>query len=657
MRTYYRDSPRLLLLLFSGVVLLAQSISFAQSPITPSGLNTQISGPIEVGGQTQFNITGGTRPGGGPNVFHSFGNFNVPTNNIANFLNTPVNGVLPATSNILGRVTGGNPSNIFGMIQTTGFGNANLFVMNPAGIVFGPNASLNVGGSVSFTTADYLRLADGARFAATPGPTDASLSSAPVAAFGFLGSNPGAITVQGGHLSVADEAAISLVGGNITVQGGTLTAPTGQINLVSVGRSSKPNVAGEVVVTGPGERAGFNPMGFKNLGTVSLAHGSTLDASVPSTGQLRAERTGSVVIRGGQFVMEEASIKATAGGTVDATADQIRLSNHSVIDTSITLPVPLSPGHVTFNAKTFSATDSAILTNRTGGGIGLIGDAGPVTIQGRQGTGTSANTISLVHTEVVTGANGAGGGGQILLRAENIALNNSTLSVFGARAAPIRLVSGRLLDIQNSMFNVGSFLSSPGTVDLSAGKSITVTNTNILGSSETVGGSVIMSAPVISLRGSRVSVGGDNPAGSIRLVGTKAVNLADGTQLQISGSGRDGGAIEIDGGAQFTSQQSTISARARGGDSIKVDLRANKVEMTDTQVTLSTFSGPGGTITLDAKDTTLTNSQILSTARDGVSGPIDITSPSLRLNAGSVIDSTSQLGTDGTVTINGVIQP
>src|SRR5215467_3915641 len=72
---------------FGAVFLIAPSIPFAQTPITPSGLNTQVSGPIPVGGQTQFNITGGTRPGGGSNLFHSFGNFNVPNNNIANFLN------------------------------------------------------------------------------------------------------------------------------------------------------------------------------------------------------------------------------------------------------------------------------------------------------------------------------------------------------------------------------------------------------------------------------------------------------------------------------------------------------------------------------------------------------------------------------------------
>ena len=110
-------------------------------------------------------------------------------------------------------MTGGNPSNILGTIQTTGFGNANLFLMNPSGIVFGPTASLNVGGSVTFTTADYIKLADGVRFRTLANASaDALLSTAPVAAFGFLGLNPGAITVQDSQLLVAPGNGISLVG-------------------------------------------------------------------------------------------------------------------------------------------------------------------------------------------------------------------------------------------------------------------------------------------------------------------------------------------------------------------------------------------------------------------------------------------------------------
>ena len=118
-------------------------------------------------------------------LFHSFGDFNVPNNNIANFLND--SGL--ATSNILGRVTGRKYFQYLWGDPDQGFGNANLFLMNPAGFLFGPNATVNVGGMVTFTTANDLRLADGVRFNAIPNAAaDALLSAAPVTAFGFLGS-------------------------------------------------------------------------------------------------------------------------------------------------------------------------------------------------------------------------------------------------------------------------------------------------------------------------------------------------------------------------------------------------------------------------------------------------------------------------------------
>src|SRR5207245_11061923 len=162
-----------------------------------------------------FNITNGTRPGNGPNLFHSFGLFSVGMGDIANFsINT---GLL--TSNILSRVTGGNPSSIFGTIQTTGFGNANLFLINPAGVLFGPTASLKVGGSFHVSTADYLRLTDGVRFNALPGPQDALLSTSPVAAFGLLNPNPPPVSVQGSALAVPAGQPLSLIGGDISIKG------------------------------------------------------------------------------------------------------------------------------------------------------------------------------------------------------------------------------------------------------------------------------------------------------------------------------------------------------------------------------------------------------------------------------------------------------
>src|SRR5437867_11485725 len=250
LRTFLLDRALLLVALASLCALLIADpgVSKAQAPpITASGLNTQV-GPATTlpNGMINYDLTGGTRPGNGPNLFHSFGEFSVPVNNIANFLNETH---LP-TNNILSRVTSGNPSNIFGTIQTTDFGSAHLFLMNPSGILFGPNASLNVGGSVSFTTANYIRLFDGvnsSNFYANPASdslANSVLSTAPLvnfgfltpAAFGFLQSpDPiGTITVQGSALSVSPGQSISLVGGDITMSGGALSAPSGQINLVSV---------------------------------------------------------------------------------------------------------------------------------------------------------------------------------------------------------------------------------------------------------------------------------------------------------------------------------------------------------------------------------------------------------------------------------------
>src|SRR2546430_5695917 len=131
--------------------------AYAQTSITPTrgqgDLGTNVAPPA--GGV--YDITGGARPGNGSNLFHSFGAFSVGSGDVANFKND--SGL--STSNIVGRVTGGDPSSIFGTIRTndptTGFGSANLFLINPAGWIFGATAALDVGGSFHASTAHYVR--------------------------------------------------------------------------------------------------------------------------------------------------------------------------------------------------------------------------------------------------------------------------------------------------------------------------------------------------------------------------------------------------------------------------------------------------------------------------------------------------------------------
>ena len=115
------------------------------------------------------------------------------------------------------RVTGGQQSVIDGLLRSEILG-ANLFLLNPSGVLFGPNASLDVSGSFHVSTADFLRFADGAKFFANLGQ-ESVLTVASPAAFGFLGSNPARIAIQGSSLQVREGKALSVVGGDITDRG------------------------------------------------------------------------------------------------------------------------------------------------------------------------------------------------------------------------------------------------------------------------------------------------------------------------------------------------------------------------------------------------------------------------------------------------------
>src|SRR5262249_46195010 len=149
----------------------------------------------------------------GGNLFHSFGQFSLVKGDTATFSGPA------AISNVISRVTGGNQSSIDGATRSTITG-ANLYLINPSGMVFGPNATVNVSGSFHTSTADYLKMSDGAKFQAT-NPGGSTLSAAPPAALGFLTPRPMAITVNGSTLAPgpapggSPPANLSLVGGPI----------------------------------------------------------------------------------------------------------------------------------------------------------------------------------------------------------------------------------------------------------------------------------------------------------------------------------------------------------------------------------------------------------------------------------------------------------
>ena len=439
----------LFLTLFTASEIWGNGIGLAQSssPITTSGLGTQVeSSSIAPGEQVQYDITGGTRVG--TNLFHSFGDFSVPHNTIANFLND----TNQPTSNILGRVTGGDASTILGTIQTTEFGKANLFLMNPAGIVFGPTATLHVAGSVAFTTADYLRLAptDGGRvgtFHADP-TAPSILTTASVAAFGFLGDNPAAIEIHGSTLTVQPTQSMTLVGGKITIQSGALsfTDPpvspsqpaetTGQIHLGSLASP------GEILATTLTPDSNINGQTVKELGAIHITQNSTINTGIVEGGAIR--------IRGGQLVLDSSRLSSRTG-MIAIEASSIHLTNASEVTTDTTTAAP--GGHISLQAQHDIALESGSLIVSSSNGSS--GDAGDITLWSREGhitlsdfalvtsysSESSGKTGSIImnaprgdvsadDSYIYTSAQGTGILGGIQVTANNLLLHNNA-SILG----------------------------------------------------------------------------------------------------------------------------------------------------------------------------------------------------------------------------------
>jgi filamentous haemagglutinin family N-terminal domain len=185
----------------------------------------------QVTGNPNFQIDGGARRDG--NLFHSFQSFSVPTGGSA-FFNNAVD-----VQNIFSRVTGGSISNIDGVIRANG--TANLFLLNPNGILFGARARLNIGGSFVASTANSINFADNFQYSAT-NPQTTPLLTVRVPVGLQMGTNPGSIVVQGNGydlsiqvpifspiirgasstgLRVSPGKTLALVGGDVDIVGGT----------------------------------------------------------------------------------------------------------------------------------------------------------------------------------------------------------------------------------------------------------------------------------------------------------------------------------------------------------------------------------------------------------------------------------------------------
>jgi len=248
------------------------------STVTPQG-NTRV-------------IEGGTQQG--DNLFHSFQEFSFSvltgdTTGGTAFFNNDL-----AVRNIINRVTGGLPSNIDGTIQANG--TANLFFINPNGIIFGPNASLQIGGSFVTSTANSLKFADGTEFSATPSQSSPLLTvSVPIGL--QFGSNPGEIVNRSqaslngavnsfdlpAGLQVQSGQTLALVGGNVSLEGGNLTAAGGSIEIGSVAGTGVVNLS--AIATG----YTLDYTGVENFRDIQISQGAMVDASGEGGGNIQLQ--------------------------------------------------------------------------------------------------------------------------------------------------------------------------------------------------------------------------------------------------------------------------------------------------------------------------------------------------------------------------------
>ncbi|MDM8567778.1 filamentous hemagglutinin N-terminal domain-containing protein [Candidatus Halobeggiatoa sp. HSG11] len=277
------------------IPILVTSLSTNAEVITDGtlGQNINLPGP-------EFQITSDLGQQHGGNLFHSFQDFNLNSLESATFYGPD------SVQNILSRVTGGNPSNIDGLIRST-IPNADMYFLNPYGIMFGPNAKLDVQGSFHASTADYLRLGENGRFDVR-NLRDSLLTVAPVESFGFLTDSPAPLSVNGSkRIVVPVGKTLSLIGGDIEINKSKMMAPSGRINIASVADGQN-----KISVTSPTPKQAGNVTVRSSVVTVSDGSGSG----------------GIISIRAGKLLVTNSVISANTrnandGGNINVQADEL----------------------------------------------------------------------------------------------------------------------------------------------------------------------------------------------------------------------------------------------------------------------------------------------------------------------------------------------
>jgi filamentous hemagglutinin family protein len=566
----------------------------------------------------------------GINLFHSFLEFNVSNGRGAYFFSPSAD-----IQNIFARVTGVNRSDILGRLGTSGNSQPNLFLINPNGIIFGKNASLDVQGSFVGTTANGLQFGNLGNFSATnPEVPPPLLTINPSALFfnqinksaaiqnnsvARAGRDPAGFNAYG--LRVPDGKSLLLVGGNVTMNGGELNAYGGRVELGGLAAPGNVNL----LVNGDNLRLGF-PENVTRA-DVSLTNEAFVYVEAAGGGDIAINARNIDILGGSEL---SAGIGAGLGTpetvagdiTLNATGE-IKIGGRSSIVNFVQERAKGNGGNIIIDSDSFLIPDDAQLATSTLG----QGNAGNVTVRAK-------NAVSLVNGDIFSTveAGGVGKGGNIDINAASLSLTDGATLLTFTREAFDSQPAG-----QGDAGNVN--VKVTGAVDIAGEKNGFSSGIRSLVATGTVGnaGNITIDSGSFSLRdGARLNAStyGQGNAGNIDIINVTGA-------VKISGS-QDGNVSAI-----FTSVET--GAKGNGGN-ITIDSGSFSL-LDDARLDASTSGeGNAGNVTVIAKDAvSLVNGDIFSTVEAGgvgKGGNIDISAASLSLKDGGQLQTFTREASD-----------